>query len=109
MSAGCAFRIGHDSPRKNVRTQRKKFTIRATAGLAAASAAPRGDGEHSARLAGCAKRQLRPAFEYARTHPNDPDVAEVAERVNKAKAAYLRWGRDTIGWAIYMFRSHAAA
>jgi hypothetical protein len=28
----------------------------------------------------------------------------VAERVNKAKAAYLRWGRDTMGWAIYMFR-----
>lgn len=41
---------------------------------------------------------------YARTHPDDPDLTEVAERVSKAKAAYLRWGRDTLGWAIYMFR-----
>lgn len=43
--------------------------------------------------------------EYARTHPDDPDLAEVVERVSKAKAVYLRWGRDTLGWAIYMFRS----
>ena len=42
--------------------------------------------------------------EYARTHPDDPDLVEVVERVEKAKATYLRWGRDTLGWAIYMFR-----
>jgi SAM-dependent methyltransferase len=42
--------------------------------------------------------------EYARTHPDDPDLATVIERVEKAKATYLRWGRDTLGWAIYMFR-----
>jgi len=30
--------------------------------------------------------------EYARTHPDDPDLAEVVERVSKARAAYLRWG-----------------
>ncbi|HON37752.1 MAG: class I SAM-dependent methyltransferase [Pseudomonadota bacterium] len=42
--------------------------------------------------------------EYARTHPDDPDLATVVERVEKAKAAYLRWGRDTFGWAIYLFR-----
>jgi SAM-dependent methyltransferase len=42
--------------------------------------------------------------EYARTHPDDPDLAEVALRVEKARATYLRWGRDTLGWAIYMFR-----
>jgi hypothetical protein len=29
--------------------------------------------------------------------------------VRKARAAYLRWGRDTLGWAIYMFRSRSAA
>lgn len=44
---------------------------------------------------------------YARTHPDDPDVTEMVERVRKEKASYLRWGRDTFGWAIYMFRSHA--
>ncbi len=47
--------------------------------------------------------------EYARAHPDDPDLAELAERVSKAKSAYLRWGRDTLGWAIYMFRSRFAA
>ncbi len=45
--------------------------------------------------------------EYARTHPDDPDVAEVVERVEKGRAAYLRWGRDTLGWAIYVFRVRA--
>jgi len=33
----------------------------------------------------------------------------VDARVSRAKAAYLRWGRDTLGWAIYMFRSRFAA
>lgn len=44
------------------------------------------------------------ADEYARANPDDPDLPELAERVAKAKAAYLRWGRDTLGWAIYVFR-----
>lgn len=45
------------------------------------------------------------ADEYARTHHDDPDLREVGERVNRGKAAYLRWGRDTLGWAIYVFRA----
>ncbi len=49
------------------------------------------------------------ASEYARTHPDDPDLAELVERVRSARAAFLRWGRDTLGWAIYVFRSRAAA
>jgi SAM-dependent methyltransferase len=44
------------------------------------------------------------AAEYARAHPDDPDLAELFERVAKGKSAYLRWGRDTVGWAIYVFR-----
>ena len=44
------------------------------------------------------------ADEYARTKPEDPDLQEVIERVAKEKAVYLRWGRDTLGWAIYIFR-----
>jgi len=47
--------------------------------------------------------------EYALAHPDDPDLAELVERVNKARAAYLRWGRDTLGWAIYVFRSQPEA
>jgi SAM-dependent methyltransferase len=42
--------------------------------------------------------------EYARGHPDDPDLPELVERVAKAKAVYLRWGRDTVGWAMYVFR-----
>lgn len=42
--------------------------------------------------------------EYARAHPDDPDLPELVERVAKQKAVYLRWGRDTLGWAIYVFR-----
>jgi SAM-dependent methyltransferase len=44
------------------------------------------------------------AAEYARAHPDDPDLPELAERVGTGKTAYLRWGRDTLGWAIYVFR-----
>lgn len=42
--------------------------------------------------------------EYVRSHPEDPDLSELLSRVAKEKTAYLRWGRDTLGWAIYVFR-----
>lgn len=42
--------------------------------------------------------------EYARSHPNDQDLPELLERVAKGKSAYLRWGRDSLGWAIYAFK-----
>jgi len=42
--------------------------------------------------------------EYARTHSDDPDLAELVRRVENDKSSYLRWGRDTLGWAIYLFR-----
>ena len=44
------------------------------------------------------------ASEYARAHPDDPDLPDLLERVAKEKGAYLKWGRDTLGWAIYVFR-----
>ncbi len=47
--------------------------------------------------------------DYARSHPDDPDVAETVARVSQARAAFLRWGRDTLGWAIYLFRVKPAA
>ncbi|RCS53093.1 class I SAM-dependent methyltransferase [Bremerella cremea] len=46
--------------------------------------------------------------EYARAHPDAPDLAEVPQRVNQGRTAYLRWGRDTLGWAIYLFRVRSA-
>ncbi len=48
--------------------------------------------------------QLRAAERYAVAHPDDPDVADLLERVRAGADAYLRWGRDTLGWAIYVFR-----
>lgn len=44
------------------------------------------------------------AADYARRHPDDPDLPELLERVARGKAMYLRWGRDTLGWAMYVFR-----
>jgi len=41
---------------------------------------------------------------WASDHPDDPDVEAVLKRVRESKAAYLRWGRDTLGWAIYVFK-----
>lgn len=44
------------------------------------------------------------AEEWAGEHPEDPDVEEVLKRVRESKAVYLRWGRETLGWAIYVFK-----
>ena len=42
--------------------------------------------------------------EYVRAHPGDADLPELLERVTTDRATYLKWGRDTVGWAIYVFR-----
>ncbi|HEX2964872.1 MAG TPA: class I SAM-dependent methyltransferase [Syntrophorhabdaceae bacterium] len=44
------------------------------------------------------------AESWASDHRDDPDVQTVLKRVRESKAAYLRWGRETLGWAIYVFR-----
>lgn len=49
--------------------------------------------------------QLRAAERFAATHPDDPDVLELVARVRREIDAYLRWGRDTLGWCIYLFRA----
>jgi ubiquinone/menaquinone biosynthesis C-methylase UbiE len=41
---------------------------------------------------------------HARDNPNDPDVSEILTRVARGRTNYLRWGRDTVGWAMYLFR-----
>ncbi|NLF08729.1 MAG: methyltransferase domain-containing protein [Pirellulaceae bacterium] len=46
--------------------------------------------------------------EYARTDRDDADLPELLERVAKEKSAYLKWGRDALGWAIYVFRCPSA-
>jgi len=45
---------------------------------------------------------------YAREQPNDPDVPAMLERIRRWRDGYLRWGRDTLGFAAYLFyRPHA--
>lgn len=49
------------------------------------------------------------AAEYARTHPDDPDVETLMQRVAHSREIYLKWGRDTLGWAVYLFRNGESA
>jgi SAM-dependent methyltransferase len=42
---------------------------------------------------------------WARNNPDDPDVGKVLARVRMGRDEYLKWGRDTLGWAIYLFRN----
>jgi len=44
------------------------------------------------------------ADRYAREQPDDPDLPELLERVNREFDYYLRWGREQLGWAVYIFR-----
>lgn len=41
---------------------------------------------------------------WAATHLHDSDVDKVLKRVREDRANYLRWGRETFGWAIYVFK-----
>jgi SAM-dependent methyltransferase len=41
---------------------------------------------------------------YVQAHPSDPDLPELLAKLNKEKNLYLKWEREAIGWAIYMFR-----
>lgn len=41
---------------------------------------------------------------WASENRNDPDVETVLKRVREGKNAYLKWGRETLGWAIYVFK-----
>ena len=41
---------------------------------------------------------------WARTNSGDPDWETIIERSDRYRDTYLRWGRDTLGWALYLFR-----
>jgi SAM-dependent methyltransferase len=42
---------------------------------------------------------------YARENPGDPDVPEMLARIRRWRKGYLRWGRHTLGFGIYAFRT----
>jgi SAM-dependent methyltransferase len=48
--------------------------------------------------------QWRAAERYATAHPEDPDVPDLLAQERHARDTYLRWGRTTLGWALYLFR-----
>lgn len=43
-------------------------------------------------------------MDYVTENPDDTDNPELLKRVKKAKKEYLLYGRDTFGWAIYVFK-----
>jgi cyclopropane fatty-acyl-phospholipid synthase-like methyltransferase len=42
--------------------------------------------------------------QFAETNPTDPDLPEILERMKHDKHVYLQWQRDTISWAMYVYR-----
>ncbi len=48
--------------------------------------------------------QWQAAERYSAAHPDDPDVEQLLQTLHKNRDAYLRWGRDCLGWAMYLFR-----
>ena len=42
--------------------------------------------------------------QYAEANATDPDLPEILERMKREKYVYLEWQRDTMGWALYVFR-----
>ncbi|MFZ5822991.1 MAG: SAM-dependent methyltransferase [Bacillota bacterium] len=48
-------------------------------------------------------RRWRAAERYAKAHPDDQDVPAILARARRTRDAYLRWGRDSVGWAVYLF------
>jgi SAM-dependent methyltransferase len=48
--------------------------------------------------------QWQAAQRYAADHPDDPDVEALLRSTRTSRDAYLRWGRNCLGWAMYLFR-----
>ena len=41
---------------------------------------------------------------YVAGHPEDPDTPAMLERIRRWRETYHRWGRDTLGFGLYLFR-----
>jgi SAM-dependent methyltransferase len=42
---------------------------------------------------------------FVAEHPDDPAAAAFRTRIRAWRTAYLRWGRDTLGFALYLLKS----
>jgi len=45
---------------------------------------------------------------FLEEHPDDPEAPAFRERSERWYDGYLRWGRDTMGFALYLFRKESA-
>jgi SAM-dependent methyltransferase len=45
--------------------------------------------------------------QFVAAHPDDPDADAFARRIAAWREAYARWGRDTLGFALYSLRKRA--
>jgi SAM-dependent methyltransferase len=48
--------------------------------------------------------QVQAAERFAVENPTDPDVPKLLKRMRSHRDLYLRYGRDTMAWAMYLFR-----
>jgi SAM-dependent methyltransferase len=46
---------------------------------------------------------LRAVERYVAAHPEDPDTPALRDHIRRWRDAYLRWGRDTLGFGLYLF------
>ena len=44
------------------------------------------------------------ADQYTISNPRDPDLNDLSARVSEGRETYLKWERQYLGWAIYLFR-----
>ena len=42
--------------------------------------------------------------DHVTAHPEDPDAPAMLERIRRWRETYLRWGRSTLGFGLYLFR-----
>jgi len=47
--------------------------------------------------------QFRAGELYAMENPTDTDVPELLKRIHHGREEYTRFGRDTLGWAMYLY------
>jgi SAM-dependent methyltransferase len=42
---------------------------------------------------------------YAQENPDDPKVSEMLQRIHRWRLGYLQWGKKTLGFGVYAFRT----
>jgi ubiquinone/menaquinone biosynthesis C-methylase UbiE len=43
---------------------------------------------------------------YCHQNPDDPDYEAMLQRIRAWRRTYLKWGRDTLGFGLYLFRNN---